>query len=168
MGGRGMTEQGIDIPNVIEIHRRDVFSLEEARELLPVVFRITKSYSSRVQAIIERLESLGGMNETLVASLEDQVSQLIQEWQTKVQKLGALPKGLWIADFDGGDGYFCWKYPERTIEYWHRYNDGYTKRILVSERRKPLSLQDRLNKIVRFTPLACKSSVHSLRPNLDQ
>jgi len=139
-----MAGPGIDISSVIEINRRDVFTLEEARELLPVVFRITKVYSSKVQALIERLESLGGNNEALVSSLEEQVGQLIQEWQSKVQKLGALPKGLWIADFDSGDGYFCWKYPERSIEFWHRHSDGYSKRIHVSERSKPVSLQDRL------------------------
>ena len=165
--GRGMTEQGIDVPNVIEINRRDVFTLEEARELLPVVFRITRVYSQKVQVIIDRLESLGAANETLVSYLEEQVSQLIQDWQNKVQKLGALPKGLWIADFDAGDGYFCWKFPERTIEFWHRYNDGYNKRILVTDRRKPLSLQDRLrNKIIRLTPLSAQSKVYPLHPEL--
>jgi hypothetical protein len=166
-----MTEQGIDIPNVIEINRRDVFTLEEALELLPVVFRITKIYGQKVQVIIDRLESLGAADEELVSSLEEQVSQLIQNWQNKLQKLGALPKGLWLADFDSGDGYFCWKFPERSIEYWHHYNDGYTKRMLITDRHKPLSLQDRLrNKIIRLAPLSVKSTpkstVFPLRPDL--
>jgi len=166
-----MTEQGIDIPNIVEINRRDVFTLEEARELLPVVFRITKIYSQKVQALIDRLESLGAANETLASSLDEQVSQYIQDWQNKAQKLGAIPKGLWLADFDAGDGYFCWKFPERTIEYWHSYNDGYTKRVLVTDRCKPLSLQDRLRrKIIRLTPSSIKSSIKSsvcpLRPDL--
>ena len=132
--------------HIIEINRRSVFTLAEAQELLPVVFRITKSYSVKVEALIERLDSMGGSNEAMSASLETQVNALIQEWQNKVQKLGALPKGLWIADFDSGDGYFCWKYPERGIEFWHKYTDGYSKRIRVAERRQPISLGDRLRK----------------------
>jgi hypothetical protein len=132
--------------DIIEINRRNVFTLEEAQELLPVVFRITKAYSQKVEALIERLESLGGHNDALVTTLENQVSELIQEWQNKVTKLGAMPKGLWIADFDGGDGYYCWKYPERGIDFWHKYNDGYSKRVRVIDRRKPVSLQDRLRK----------------------
>lgn len=120
---------------LIGINRRNVFSLDEARALLPVVFRITRIYSQKVQGLIERLEALSGHNENLVTSLEEQVNGLIQDWQNKVQKLGALPKGLWIADFDAGDGYFCWKFPERTIEYWHDYSDGYTKRVSVDDRR---------------------------------
>jgi hypothetical protein len=51
---------------------------------------------------------------------------------------------LWIEDFDAGDGYFCWKFPERQIEFWHHYNDGFSKRIRVEERGKPISLQDRI------------------------
>jgi hypothetical protein len=140
-------------PSMIEINRTQYFSLEEARELLPIVFRITKNYSSKVQALIERLEGLGSNNEAKVASLEKEVSQSIAEWQSKVQKLGAIPKGLWIADFDSGDGYFCWKFPERSLDFWHGYNDGYTKRVSVAERNRPVSLQERLRKkILDFSP----------------
>jgi hypothetical protein len=117
---------------IIEINRRSVFTLEEAQELLPIVFRITKSYSQKVESLIAKLEGLTASNEGMATATEAQVNSLIQEWQSKVQKLGALPKGLWIADFDAGDGYFCWKYPERGIEFWHRYSDGYSKRVRVS------------------------------------
>lgn len=137
-------DHGMD--HIVEISRRTVFTLDEAQQLLPVVFRITKSYSQKVEAMIERLEALGGSDETLVDSLESQVNHLIQEWQNKIQKLGALPKGLWIADFDSGDGYFCWKFPERGIEYWHQYSDGFSKRMHVREKCRPISLQDRLFK----------------------
>jgi hypothetical protein len=122
---------------VICINRWSLFSLAEARVLLPVVFRITKAYSQKVEVLIERLDALSGQNEDLITSIETQVNHLIQDWQNKVQKLGAMPKGLWIADFDSGDGYFCWKFPERTIEHWHNYNDGYTKRMSVSEKATP-------------------------------
>ena len=124
--------------NVVEINRRSVFSLDEARELLPIIYRITKAYSQKVEVLIERLDSMIGQREALVTHIENEVNNLIQEWQSKVQKLGALPKGLWIADFDSGDGYFCWKYPERNVEYWHKYTDGFSKRVHVSERQSRL------------------------------
>jgi len=121
---------------VIEINRQRVFSLADAQAVLPVVFRITKAYSHKVDALIERLEAanVSSANEALVSSIEEEVNELIQGWQAKVQMLGAVPKGLWLADFDAGDGYFCWKFPERSIEFWHTYNDGYSKRVKVSER----------------------------------
>jgi len=120
--------------HIIGINRRRVFSLQEAQELLPVIFRLSKIYSEKVDALVSRLESLSGRDEASVARLETQVNDLVLEWQSKVQKLGALPKGLWIADFDAGDGYYCWKFPERSIEFWHSYSDGYTKRVSVHGR----------------------------------
>lgn len=140
------------IDHVIEINRKSVFSLDEAQALLSVVFRITKTYSERVEALIERLDTLPAGNDTLTSSLETQVNSLIQEWQNKVQKLGAMPKGLWIADFDSGDGYYCWKYPERRIEFWHKYTDGYSKRVRVTDRFQPIPLHDRLRQ-KSFTPI---------------
>ena len=138
---------------VIEINRRHIFSLEEARSVLPVILRITKTYSAQVDVLIERLEGLSGSSEEATNTLEAEVNALIQEWQNKVQKLGALPKGLWIADFDAGDGYFCWKFPERTIQFWHRYSDGFSKRLLVEDRCKTISIQDRLRrKILSISP----------------
>ena len=143
--------------HIIEINRRSVFTLAEAQELLPVVFRITKAYSQKVEVLIERLDSLGGSNEGLASSIESEVNSHIQEWQNKVQKLGALPKGLWIADFDSGDGYFCWKFPERGIEFWHKYTDGYSKRVRVIDRHTPISLSDRKPKKT-FAPIGLQPS----------
>ncbi|HVK61964.1 MAG TPA: DUF2203 family protein [Bdellovibrionales bacterium] len=134
---------------IIEINRRSVFSLEEAQELLPIVFRITKAYSQKVEAMIERLDAMTGVADAATSSLEFQVNTLIQEWQNKVQKLGALPKGLWIADFDSGDGYFCWKFPERRIEYWHKYTDGYSKRVRVIEEVPPISITHHISRSLR-------------------
>lgn len=141
--------RGMD--HIIEINRRSVFTHDEAQELLPIIFRITKTYSQKTEGMLARLDSLS-CQEGLTASLELQVNLLIQEWQNKIQKLGALPKGLWIADFDSGDGYFCWKFPERSIQYWHKYSDGFSKRVQVTERR-PISLQDRIKKKLFESPL---------------
>jgi hypothetical protein len=116
---------------IIGINRRSVFSLAEARTLFPLVSRMTKTAAEKVQALIAKIEAKTRSSDAERAEievLEAQASQLIQDWQTKVQKLGGLPKGIWVVDFDSGDGYFCWKYPEVTIDHWHAYRDGYTKR----------------------------------------
>lgn len=116
---------------IIGINRRSVFSLSEARQLLPLINRMTKTAADRVQVLIAKIEAKSRAVEAdrqEIDVYESQASQIIQDWQTKVQKLGGLPKGIWIVDFDSGDGYFCWKFPEATIEHWHSYRDGYTKR----------------------------------------
>ncbi|MBL7688061.1 MAG: DUF2203 family protein [Bdellovibrionaceae bacterium] len=118
--------------DVVGINRRSVFNLSEARAVLPVVSRLTKQYSERVQNLIKEIEGL--KTESPRADLlESEAGRLIQEWQSKIQKLGGLPKGMWIVDFDSGDGYFCWKFPEKSIQYWHHYRDGFTKRVVLPE-----------------------------------
>ncbi len=123
------TESQID---AVGINRRSVFNLSEARAVLPVVSRLTKQYSERVQNLIKEIESLKAESPR-ADILESEAGRLIQEWQSKIQKLGGLPKGMWIVDFDSGDGYFCWKFPEKSIQYWHHYRDGFTKRVVLPE-----------------------------------
>ena len=122
--------------NVIGINRKSIFSLDEARTLFPIIFRLTKSYSERVDVLVRKIEAhsknKNTPNDALINSLEGDVDRLVLEWQTKVQKLGGLPNGRWVVDFDSGDGYFCWKYPEPAIEFWHHYRDGFSKRVQIS------------------------------------
>lgn len=122
----------------VEISGARFFTVEEARAILPIVYRITEGYSMRVHELIDKIEKLSGSDTAAaILEIETQVNNLISQWQLKLQKLGAQPKGLWIADFDSGDGYFCWKYPETQLEYWHAYSDGFTKRVHISKRPKP-------------------------------
>lgn len=124
----------------IQLHQEGYkvqFSLEEAQQLLPIIFRLTKKYQEQVDSLMKRLQLLTHENSEAEARLEKQINQLIQEWQTKMSKLGAVPKGLWLLDFDSGDGYYCWKFPERQIEFWHGYADGFSKRVGIDERYAP-------------------------------
>ena len=50
--------------------------------------------------------------------------------------LGVEVKGLWLADFDSGDGYYyCWQLGEDDIEHFHRYETGFAG-------RRPITLLD--------------------------
>ncbi len=113
---------------VITINRRGIFTLEEAQRILPVVRRITLEFSAKVELLIARLETLQLNQTETICALEKQVNELIQVWNDKIRKLGAEPRGLWVVDFDNGQGYYCWKNPEMDIQYWHSYEDGYTGR----------------------------------------
>ena len=119
---------------VIELGRQRVFSLSEAQELIPVVCKITKMYSQQVESLIRQIDAVGASNDEITQRLEKQVNELVESWQTKIEKLGGLTRGLWLADFDSGDGYFCWKFPEDRIEFWHGYSEGFSGRVKVSTR----------------------------------
>ncbi|MBI3607499.1 MAG: DUF2203 family protein [Nitrospirae bacterium] len=46
-------------------------------------------------------------------------------------QLGCEVKGLWLVDFDNGEGYYCWKYPEDELEYFHEYTSGFSGRTKI-------------------------------------
>jgi hypothetical protein len=119
--------------SVVQINRGGIFGLHQANEVLPVIRKITEDYKKVVEQKMGLLEALPNHQQEAIQELEDSVNALIQEWHVKVKKLGGIPKGLWLVDFDNGKGYFCWKYPESKIEYWHKYTDGFTGRIHISE-----------------------------------
>lgn len=119
--------------NLVSINRRGVFSLEQVRQILPIVRRITQNMSERVDEQIGELDRLSQHQKKEIAVLEKEINQLIQAWNEKIKKLGAIPKGLWLVDFEFGRGYYCWKYPETDITHWHTRDEGYTNRRPLEE-----------------------------------
>lgn len=122
----------MDSSGIVTIYREGIFTLEEAGQLLPVILRLTKYHSKKVDALISRLETeypqgRGG------SAIEEEINSLINSWHDKIKKLGAVSKGLWLVDFDSGDGHFCWKYPEEEIKYWHGYSDGFSNRRPIED-----------------------------------
>jgi hypothetical protein len=108
------------------------FSLAQAQEILPLVYRLTEEASRSAKYMMACIEALPDKKSARAVEIQDQINLLIEKWQNKLERLGAKPKGLWLADFDHGDGYFCWKFPEVKILYKHGYQDGFTGRILIS------------------------------------
>lgn len=123
---------------VITINQARTFSLLDAEEILPVVRRITHEWAQKVETLIARLEAKAPEQLAAIEQLEAEINSGIQMWHEKIKKLGASPKGLWLVDFDCGDGYYCWKYPETKITHWHSYEDGFSGRVPIHERHPEL------------------------------
>lgn len=117
---------------IISINQRQVFSLGTAHELLPLIYRITEDAQKEVRLLTNRIEALKSAKGAVTGDLEDQINKIVDGWQKKVEKLGATPKGLWLADFDKGDGYYCWKYPETAISFAHGYDEGFSGRRKIA------------------------------------
>lgn len=94
-----------------------IFSYEEAAILLLEVQRLTGLAVERVDALDEK-----------TATSED-YQNIVQEWADAVMALGIEVKGLWLVDFDNGSGYYCWKYPEESLQYFHGYDEGFGGRV---------------------------------------
>ena len=108
------------------------FTLEEAQNLLPLVYRLTEEVAKKSKYLMLCIEALPDKKSARAIEIQGQINELIDKWQNKIERLGARPKGLWLADFDNGNGYYCWKFPEVKILYKHGYQDGFTGRILIS------------------------------------
>jgi hypothetical protein len=117
-----------DKQQVVDLSRRGVLSLGEACERVLVLKSLTGKYVELVEGKMSRLESLPATQIELICSLENEINKYIHEWHSKVRKLAGIPKGLWLVDFDSGFGYYCWKYPEPKLEFWHDYNLGFESR----------------------------------------
>jgi hypothetical protein len=109
---------------------RSLFTLQEARALLPRVKLLTADAVRRAESISAQLETVAEDDpdhETLSAALRN----VVNDWAEELQTLGAEPKGLWLVDFDNGEGYYCWRYPEPAITHYHGYSDGFAGRVTI-------------------------------------
>jgi len=107
---------------VFELKRDKHFTLQEAKSLLPVVKRITQEAVDQVEALKKTSNQ---------PYYEQELSQIVVRWSQKILKLGCEPKGLWLVDFDNGNGYYCWHHPEEDVEFFHAYETGFSGRTPI-------------------------------------
>ncbi|HUP65283.1 MAG TPA: DUF2203 family protein [Thermoanaerobaculia bacterium] len=110
---------------------KKIFSYEEALAALPDVQVVT----GRSVAAIEALLDLEGENEEepdVPQELLPEYQRIVSEWAEAVIEMGIEVKGLWLIDFDSGAGYYCWRYPEPTLEYFHGYEEGFGGRVKLN------------------------------------
>jgi len=116
-----------------------VFTLEEARDVMPRVKALTRPVFELAASLSEELEEAEEREEKRRAEeLRGRLNTLVAAWSGAVQDLGPEVKGLWLVDFDSGEGYWCWAYPEDDLGYWHSYEGGFGARVPLEEARKVL------------------------------
>jgi hypothetical protein len=107
---------------------RRTFTFEEARRLLPEV-------KERTRRAVEKLEALGAdvddedATDQTTEKLETAARAVLAEWAAEILQLGVEVKGPWLVDFDSGGGYYCWKWPEDSLDYFHSYEEGFAGRV---------------------------------------
>jgi hypothetical protein len=105
---------------------KKVFSYDEAVALLPEVRRLT-------DAAYRQVADLGAGTSGGVATQEVQtrIEGIIGGWAQALMEMGIEVKGLWLVDFDNGSGYYCWRYPEDGLQFYHSYEDGFRGRMRI-------------------------------------
>jgi hypothetical protein len=100
-----------------------LFTYAEAKALLPRVQQLTEEAHERV----ERLLGAGRTS----AHTREQAQSIVNAWAAEIGSLGLGIKGLWLVDFDNGSGYYCWKHPEASLDYYHTYDEGFGGRVRI-------------------------------------
>ncbi len=121
-----------EITQIGSLQEPRIFTLEEAEDLFPLVRRITRDASNRLEPIKRRLENMLATDPRLVA-VEKDYEAVVKCWVKKMERLGLVVQGLWLVDFDTGDGYLCWRYPELRIGHYHDHSAGFTGRRPLDE-----------------------------------
>lgn len=112
-----------------------MFTLEEARNLMPRIQGITRPVFELASSLAEELqEAEASSDEVRADELRERLQALVESWSSAVRDLGPDVKGLWLVDFDSGDGYWCWAYPEPELSHWHSYEGGFSSRVPVALR----------------------------------
>lgn len=109
---------------------RQIFTLVEAQQLLPRIRTMTEEAATAADHLsvnIQQMAEVDPSRVTMTAELEG----LVVAWATRAQELGLEVKGLWLVDFDNGEGYYCWKYPEVAILHYHGYDEGFEGRMKI-------------------------------------
>jgi hypothetical protein len=109
---------------------RTIFTLREARALLPQVKHVTTDAVRRAETLAAQLYGMAE-DDPEHASLSAALREVVNGWAEQLQRLGLEAKGLWLVDFDNGQGYYCWRYPEETIGHYHGYDEGFAGRMSI-------------------------------------
>ncbi|MGE5125386.1 MAG: DUF2203 family protein [Betaproteobacteria bacterium] len=98
-----------------------VFTYQRAAALLPEVRQLTEEAIARVEEAQRAAQD---------ATRED-VQSVVAGWADAMLDRGLEVKGLWLVDFDNGSGYYCWRYPENGLEFFHTYEEGFRGRVRI-------------------------------------
>lgn len=103
------------------------WTLAAARELLPDVQRRTGRAVRETEALVAASAGASADPETRERTAAE-VQRVIARWAREMEALGLEVKGLWLVDFDNGNGCFCWRWPEPELAYFHGYDEGFDGR----------------------------------------
>ena len=105
-----------------KLTEKTIFSYEQAAALLPEVRRLTEEAHRAVEALTEREPD---------QDAETRLNELVGHWAEAMLHRGLEVKGLWLVDFDNGSGYYCWRYPEEALLFYHSQEEGFRGRMRI-------------------------------------
>ncbi|HEY2739581.1 MAG TPA: DUF2203 family protein [Thermoanaerobaculia bacterium] len=108
-----------------------IFSYDEAISTFPAVREITVAAVRQLEALVNSVASRDEM-ESRRDELEVAREKIVRSWAQEVISVGCEVKGLWLVDWDSGAGYYCWRFPEQAISFFHTYEEGFADRLPIN------------------------------------
>lgn len=108
-----------------------IFSYDDAVSTFPLVRDVTMAAVRQIEALVNTVASLDEL-ESRRDELEEAREKIVGLWAQEVSSMGCEVKGLWLVDWDSGDGYYCWRFPEEAIAFFHTYEEGFGGRLPIN------------------------------------
>ncbi len=121
------------VAQIFPLNERRVFTLSEARALMPLIVKITTTAHKKLEPLRSQLQMAITENDKSASDVERAYRKVVQGWIDKLQRLGVTASNLWVVHFDTGDGHLCWRFPELRLANFHLYEDCEKGRRSVEE-----------------------------------
>jgi hypothetical protein len=109
------------------IAEKRTFSYDEAAALLPEVRELTEKAYQEVEALRAAVAE-GRLDPE---RFEADATATVNDWASRVRSFGIEVKGIWLVDFDNGSGYYCWRWPETDLQFFHTHEEGFSGRMRI-------------------------------------
>jgi hypothetical protein len=110
--------------------KRRLFSLTQARALLPLVQEMTAEAVRHAEELADALDSIAE-DDPERPVLGAELKMVADDWAARIREMGLEARGLWLVDFDNGEGYYCWQHPESSVSHYHGYEEGFAGRMKI-------------------------------------
>jgi hypothetical protein len=104
------------------------WSLAGARAVLEDVRSRTERAVRETDALVQERERSAPPGRP---QIDARIQAVVSRWTREIEALGAEAKGVWLVDFDNGSGFYCWRWPEADLAWFHAYDDGFAGRTRI-------------------------------------
>lgn len=110
-----------------------IFSYDEALSTFPLVRDLTSAAIRQIDALTQNAANAEDADsEGHGDELDEARDRIVRAWAREVTSIGCEVKGVFLVDWDSGDGYYCWRFPEQAISFFHTYDEGFEGRIPIN------------------------------------